>query len=64
MKNSFTKMLKVPVPKYVDGLLQERRNSIANAPELCLSCINPLMYENCIFKVTGMSPGRQWVNPL
>ena len=25
----------------IDGLMQERRNSIANALELCLSCINP-----------------------
>ena len=25
---------------HVDGLVQERRNSIANALELCLSCIN------------------------
>ena len=28
----------------LDGLVQERRNSIANALELCLSCINP---SNC-----------------
>ena len=26
---------------YLDGLAQERRNSIANALELCLSCTNP-----------------------
>ena len=26
---------------YIDGLMQERRNSIANALELRLSCINP-----------------------
>ena len=26
---------------YIDGLVQERRNSIANALELCLSCTNP-----------------------
>ena len=25
----------------IDGLMQERRNSIANALELRLSCINP-----------------------
>ena len=25
----------------IDGLVQERRNSIANAPELRLSCTNP-----------------------
>ena len=29
--------------KYDDGLMQERCNSIANALELCLSCINPSM---------------------
>ena len=29
------------VRKYFDGLLQERRNSIANALELRFSCINP-----------------------
>ena len=26
---------------HVSGLVQERRKSIANAMELCLSCINP-----------------------
>ena len=26
---------------YIDGLVQERRNSIANALELRLSCTNP-----------------------
>ena len=29
---------------YMDGLMQERRNSIANALELRLSCTNPLIY--------------------
>ena len=29
---------------HVDGLMQERCNSIANAPELRLSCINPSMW--------------------
>ena len=28
----------------IDGLVRERRNSIANAPELRLSCTNPLRY--------------------
>ena len=28
---------------YVDGLVQERHNSIASALELCLSCTNPSM---------------------
>ena len=29
---------------HIDGLLQERRNSIANALELRLSCINPAIW--------------------
>ena len=29
---------------HVDGLVQERRNSIANTLELRLSCTNPSMY--------------------
>ena len=29
---------------HIDGLVQERRNSIANAPELRLSCTNPSIY--------------------
>ena len=31
----------VSMYEYVDGLVQERRNSIANAHELRLSCTNP-----------------------
>ena len=31
---------------YFNGLVQERRNSIANALELCLSCTNPLIYQS------------------
>ena len=30
----------------VNGLVQERCNSIANALELCLSCTNPLKYKD------------------
>ena len=30
---------------YIYGLAQERRNSIANALELLLSCTNPLIYD-------------------
>ena len=29
--------------QYIDGLMQKRHNSIANAPELHLSCIKPLV---------------------
>ena len=32
---------------HVDGLVQERRNSIANALELRLSCTNPTMWHHC-----------------
>ena len=32
------------VPSHVDELMQERRNSTANALELRLSCTNPSMY--------------------
>ena len=32
---------------YVDGLVQERRNSIANALELRLSSTNPSIYLVC-----------------
>ena len=33
---------------YMDGLVQERRNSIADALELRISCTNPLNYEDFI----------------
>ena len=32
------------VGRQIDGLVQERRNSIANALELCVSCTNSLRY--------------------
>ena len=32
---------------HIDGLVQERRNSIANALELRLSCTNPSIFEFC-----------------
>ena len=34
---------------YIDGLMQERRNSIANALELCLPCTNPLISSGPLF---------------
>ena len=37
---------------YIDGLVQERRNSIANALELCLSCTKP-----SILYIQPYSPG-------
>ena len=38
--------------KYIDGLVQERRNSIANALELRLSCTNPLICRVACFSFT------------
>ena len=36
---------------HIDGLVQERRNSIANALELLLSCTNPSIYGIKIWNV-------------
>ena len=36
---------------HIDGLVQERRNSIANALELRLSCTNPSIYGIKIWNV-------------
>ena len=36
--------------KQLDGLMQERHNSIANALELCLSCTNPLKYNQFVYQ--------------
>ena len=47
MEKSLVKCPPVHVTKsipYFDGLVQERRNSIANALELRLSCTNPSMW--------------------
>ena len=33
--------------QHINGLMQERRNSIANALELRLSCTNPSIYSPC-----------------
>ena len=34
---------KYEITDHIDGLMQERRNSIANALQLCLLCTNPLI---------------------
>ena len=39
----------------IDGLVQERRNSIANALELRLSCTNPLRWSGDHFNITLLS---------
>ena len=41
---------------YIDGLVQERRNSSALTMELCLSCTYPSIY--MIYKSIGNIPGR------
>ena len=43
---------------HIDGLVQERRNSIADALELCLSCTNPSI---CNVHIT-LQPSNLWLN--
>ena len=40
-----------PDVEHIDGLVQERRNFIANALELRLSCINPLICSKCAVRI-------------
>ena len=40
---------------YIDGLVQERRNSIANALELRLSCTDPYSYMDGVVQNCGIS---------
>ena len=47
---------------HIYGLVQERRNSIANVLELGLSCTNPSIHSFIFFlyiTVWSMSPGEQ-----
>ena len=44
---------------HIDGLVQERCNSIANALELCLSCIKALMSADALTCV-GRSLSCGW----
>ena len=52
---------------HLDGLMQERRNSIANTLELCLSCTNPslnwLMQERRISIANAMELRLSCTNP-
>ena len=52
----------------VDGLVQERRNSIANALELHLSCTNPLIdglvQERCSSIANALELRLSCTNPL
>ena len=50
------------VLQHVYGLMQERRNSIANALELRLSCTNPSMCSHYLQgNVLGLVPDNQWL---
>ena len=42
---------------HINGLVQERRKSIVNALELCLSCINPSIYGSGHGTVAVLLPG-------
>ena len=44
---------------HFDGLMQERRNSIANVLELCLSCTNPSTLSSSI-RVTLLALGQSY----
>ena len=49
---------------HLDGLVQEKRNSIANALELRLSCTNPLIYDtshSCSSYVTYLLQDWIWL---
>ena len=56
--------MRIPVPDKVDGLMQERHNSIAIALDLCLSCTNPSrwsLYWNMANRFTSHSqPMNPW----
>ena len=45
---------------YIDGLVQERRNSIANALELRLSCTNPSIYRRHQDSNVNLPQGRHF----
>ena len=42
---------------YIDGLIQERCSSFANALEFCLSCTNPLICDHRTMSVSAISLG-------
>ena len=48
--------IKLPKREYIDRLMQERGNSIANALELCFSCTNPSIC--CMLGVRQWDSGR------
>ena len=48
----------------ISGLVQERRNSIANAMELLLSCTNPSLYACKWWGLSHCSPCGCWIPQL
>ena len=48
--------------RHVDGLMQERRNSIANALELRLSCTNPSMFIWVQIMACGLTASSYFFN--
>ena len=49
---------------YIDGLVQEKRNSIANALELRLSCTNPTIYASAISFVEAAIKSEKDYDPV
>ena len=43
---------------YIDGLVQKKRNSIANPLELCLSCTNPMVLYTYGYIIVVSFPGH------
>ena len=48
----------------IDGLVQERRNSIANALELRLSCTEDWATDMCLYIVLFAKPCQEWLYQL
>ena len=56
----FPKQKLITHKSYFYGLVQERRNSIANALELRLSCTNPSIYVIVQFPECSWSNGEEY----
>ena len=54
MKSTSVTFLKV---YHIDGLMQERHNSTANALELCLSCTNPSIWISQPYSIAMATDG-------
>ena len=49
---------------YIDGLVQEKRNSIADAMELRLSCTNPSIYSIVYFTHCVLCQNERYLHGL